>query len=393
MGRDKQRWLAVLSAWSMCLAGCVRAIDLDALPKAGSNGHASGGSTSTAGKGGASGSGGVKGSAGASGTGGRASTGGRSGTSGTGTGGRARGTGGTGTVSYPPLDMNAIGKPTQITVNVTPALSLAESPVWDPCQHRLLFPDVQASVIYALKDGKVSTVATNTNNANGMAYDIDGTLVLAQMGPNPGHLARLDKSGKITVIDPPGSPALHTPDDVVVRSDGTIYFTDAEFPPVGGINFSPLPIYSLAPGGKMFVNQAMSVAPNGIELSPDEKTLYLDVTFSGTVMKFDVAADGALSNGMQLATGVTGADSLCLDAAGNLYVGVSTGLQIVKPDGTKLGIIPIQSSSGVTNCTFGDDDGKTLYITAWTTMWKVTGMPIPGLDWVVDQQRVDCSAQ
>jgi len=318
------------------------------------------------------------------------------GAAGSGSGGSAAGSGGmpgtggmTGPVSYPMLDGAMIGSPTQVML--TTAVTLAEGPTWDPCGHQVLFVDVNASTIYALSNTGAQTVfMSNTSNANGIAFDpTDGSLVLAQMGGAPGHVARRDKSGMVHQIDPAGS-MLHTPDDVVVRSDGTIYFTDGDFPPIGTINFSALPVYQIPPGTMMLVNGGTLMGPNGIELSPDEKTLYVDAYFGGQVIKFDVAADGKLTKGAAVASGLTNPDSLCLDAAGNLYVGVSTGLQVLRPDGSMVKLIPITSSQGVTNCTFGGDDGKTLYITAWTTVWKVTGMPIPGLDFVNNTARIKC---
>jgi gluconolactonase len=293
--------------------------------------------------------------------------------------------------TYPMLDATQIGKPVDLKLSVMPALSLSEGPIWDVCAHKLLFVDVNASKIYSVgSDDQVSVFAMNTSNANGIAFDIDGSLILAQMGGKPGHIARLDKSGKITVLEPPGGPTLHTPDDVIVRSDGTIYFTDGNFPPIGTVDFGQLPIYALAPHGSNLVNGGSVVGPNGIELSPDEKTLYVDAYGEGRVVKFSVAADGTLTKGSALASGLTNPDSLCLDAAGNLYVGVSTGLQVLRPDGSKVALIPIASSQGTTNCTLGGEDGRTLYITAWTKVYKVEGMPIPGLDWVANRKRLGC---
>jgi gluconolactonase len=267
----------------------------------------------------------------------------------------------------------------------------------------LLFSDVQGGggrgVIHALgADGRVTDFMTNTGNTNGFAFDVDGySMILTQMA-KPGHVARRDKSGMVQVLDSPGA-MLHTPDDVVVRSDGTIYFTDGDFCPIGNLlGYSTrLPVYMIRPGTSTFVNVGTVSGPNGVELSPDEQTLYVNGFGEGSVWSFRVAADGTLTKSpTPFASGLTNPDSLCLDAAGNLYVAVSTGLQIFRPDGSKVKLIPIVSTgscvvAGTTNCTFGGDDGKTLYITNWTTLFKVEGMPIPGLDWVVSSKRQKCN--
>jgi gluconolactonase len=183
---------------------------------------------------------------------------------------------------------------------------------------------------------------------------------------------------------------LHTPDDVIVRSDGFVYFTDGDFPPVGTVDLAPLPVYGIMPGGSKLINGGSVGGPNGIELSPDEKILYVDAYFEGSVYKFSMMPDGTFMKGPPLITGLTNPDSMCLDAAGNLYVGVSTGLQIIRPDGSRVGLIPVTSAQGVTNCDFGGDDGKTLYITAWKTIWQLPNVPVPGLEWVENRQRLGC---
>jgi gluconolactonase len=341
----------------------------------------SGGAGATTAAGGTMGAGGGGGAAGQSTGGGGAA----------GSDGGAPGAGGTMPVTYPTLDASTqFGTPAQIPS--TQAFTLAEGPVWDPCGKRVLFTDVNASTIYELKsDGSIGAFATGTSNANGIAFDIDGSLILAQMGGNPGHIARRDKTtGVITAIEPPGGPRLHTPDDVIVRSDGTIYFSDGDFPPIGTFNLGQLPVYALKPGASMLTNGGTVAGPNGVELSPDETTLYVDAYFEGSVYKFAVAADGGLTKGTTIATGLSSPDSLCLDAAGNLYVGVTQGIQVIRSDGTKLKLIPVTGVQATTNCTFGGDDGKTLYITAWTKIFKVDAMPIPGLDWVVNRKRLGC---
>jgi gluconolactonase len=285
------------------------------------------------------------------------------------------------------LTASQLGHPTRITTPV--ALSLAEGLLWDPCAHQLLFVDVTASKIYTLtSDDQIALFASNTGNANGMAFAPDGALILVQMA-RPGHVSRRDKDGTITPLEPAGS-RLHTPDDVIVRSDGVIYFTDGDFPPVGGFDTAPLPVYALLPGASQLLNGGSVPGPNGIELSPDEKTLYVDAYYQGAVVKYSVMPDGSINEGAPLATGLRNPDSLCLDAAGNLYVAVSTGLQVLRPDGSSVGLISVPVTTGVTNCTFGGQDGTTLYITAWTTIWKIPMMPIPGLEWSVNTRRLRC---
>jgi gluconolactonase len=341
----------------------------------GSSGASAGGSNAggaqSTGMGGLGGSGGLA-------SGGSGGAGGSSGASG------SSGAGGAMT-SYPMLNASDLGSPTRIP-STTP-FTLAEGPLWDPCEHRLLFVDVVASKIYSLANGQISVFLSNTNNTNGIAFAPDGSLIMAQM--KPGHVAKRDKSGNITMLDPPGA-LLHTPDDVIVRSDGIVYFTDGDFPPVGNVDLAPLPVYAILPGASQLSNGGTVAGPNGIELSPDEKTLYVDAYFQGAVVKFSVNSNGTITKGASLTTGLTNPDSLCIDAAGNLYVGVSTGLQVLRPDGTRVALIPIQSTQGVTNCTFGGDDGKTLYITAWTSIWQVPNMPIPGLEWMENRQRLGC---
>jgi gluconolactonase len=277
-----------------------------------------------------------------------------------------------------------------VPVLVASGFTLAEGPLWDPCGKRLLFTDVTASVVHTLAaDGEVGVLIEDTKNANGLAYDIDGALILAQMGGAPGHIARRMQDGSLVQLDPEDS-ALHTPDDVIVRSDGTIYFSDGDFPPIGALNFGALPVYALGPHTNGLVDVGSVAGPNGVELSPDEKTLYVDAYFEGSVVKFDLAADGTTSNKTVFAAGLSTPDSLCLDADGNLYVGVRSGLAVFRPDGTAVGVIAVPVTQGVTNCAFGGDDGKTLYITAWDTLWKLDAMPIPGLDFQVNRERVKC---
>lgn len=291
------------------------------------------------------------------------------------------------------VDWTALGKPELISAGFT----LTESPLWDHCHDRLLFTDVAAQTIHTLDlavdpdadaGAAIGALVTDTAYANGLAFDPKGALLLAEMGgKSGGDIARLNADGTRTVIvdrDASDKP-LGTTDDLVVRSDGTIYFTDPVFPYASFTAFSAAvrPIYRLPTGGSAaeLVQEATVSTPNGIELSPDEKTLYVAAYLSGDVLRFAVAKDGSLTAKDPLVTDLTTPDSMCVDATGNLYVGVSTGLQVISPAGEKLALIPVTSARGVTNCTFGGENGRTLYITAWTSLFRVDDMPVVGLDW------------
>jgi gluconolactonase len=92
-----------------------------------------------------------------------------------------------------------------------------------------------------------------------------------------------------------------------------------------------------------------------------------------------------------LVTAVSSPDSLCVDVQGNVYIGTSQGLLVVRPDGTKLGTIPLKSfgtTKAVTSCDFGNADGKTLYVSAWSTLSRIDAMPIPGNTWATNEQIV-----
>jgi gluconolactonase len=128
-----------------------------------------------------------------------------------------------------------------------------------------------------------------------------------------------------------------------------------------------------------------------VNLSPDQKTLYVAYTLAGVVAKFDVAADGSLSNKETFATGALIADSMSVDSGGNVYVGTYDGLAVYDPTGKHLGTISVGGLI-VTNCAFGGADQRTLFITARTqatlsgpppmgggALYQIENMPVPGI--------------
>lgn len=294
---------------------------------------------------------------------------------------------------YPRIEAAQIPSPPVLVKN---GFKLAESPIWDTCNDHLYFTDVDRNVINQMSpSGVISQLMGTANFANGMALHHDGSLILAQMGGGKGgRIARRAPDGTVTVLTDVNATGgkYRTPDDVVVRSDGTIFFSDADFThgPYSSINTGSRPVYILKPGAKSVIKGPSVRGPNGIELSPDEKVLYVSAYFNDAVYKYAVAADGSLTAAGTLAGRMNKSDSLCLDAAGNAYVGTEDGLQVVRPDGTKVKLLPIRSADGTTNCTFGGADGRTLYITSFEALWKVEKMPIPGLDYVRHQKLRTC---
>jgi gluconolactonase len=286
---------------------------------------------------------------------------------------------------FAPLEAEQFGAPSLIA----DTFSLAEGPVWDHCTAQLLFTDVNASTIHTLAaDGSVGVYFQPTRFANGLAFDGAGRLLMAEMGGGSGgRISRLDRALNLEVLveRDPACNRLNTSDDLALRSDGTLYFSDPVSPHGSyfGFSFTSKPVYRFKPGvgPERLVREAQASLPNGVRLSPDEKYLYVVGYSEGRVLRFDVAADGSLSGSTPFLGGLTNPDSMCVDAAGNLYVGTSQGLRIFRADASPVTLIPISSRSGTTNCAFGGAEGRTLYITAWTSLWRVDDVPIPGNDW------------
>lgn len=301
---------------------------------------------------------------------------------------------------YPPLDFADIGQP----VSISEQFYRSEGPVWDSARGVLLFTDIVAAAggtIYRLTPpSSIEVELEPDGNANGLALDPDGKLIAA--GHAAGNVWR--RSGDtMQTLAPCASPPtatcfegqpMNAPNDVVARSDGTIYFTDPNF--AGELEGFPLEtrplagaegVYRLAKDGSLSREDVGTSGPNGIGLSPDEKTLYVTYTADFMVAKFDVAADGALTNKQTFATGTPVADGMCVDAGGNVYVGTLTGLAVFSPAGEALGTVKFPRPA-VTNCAFGGSDQKTLFVTVYANiqaakddagLFAIETMPVPGI--------------
>jgi len=311
-------------------------------------------------------------------------------------------------VTYPPLKFSDIGEP----VSISSDFYFTEGPVWDPKKNVLYFTDINAQqggttggAIYRLTPpNTIDALLQPAGNADGLGLDPRGNIIAA--GFESRSAWRLSASNAMETLAPCAQGGgtcysgqeINTPDDIAARSDGVIYFTDPTFGSGGqGFPAQTLPlsnaqgVYRLTTDGVLHLEDQSTSGPNGVNLSPDEKTLYVSYTLSAEVAKFAVAADGSLSNKTTFATGATVADSMCVDAGGNVYVGTVRGLAVYDPTGTLLGTISVGGLI-TTNCAFGGADQRTLFITSRTqatllgmppmgggALYQIAKVPVPGI--------------
>jgi gluconolactonase len=273
-----------------------------------------------------------------------------------------------------------------------------EGPVWIP-EGYLLFSDPNANRIYKwAPDGMLSVFREASGytgadiaeygqpGSNGLTLDAQGRLTINEHGNR--RVTRLERDGTLTVLASSyQSKRLNSPNDLVYRSDGTLYFTD---PPFGLPKFSDDPrkelafsgIYKASDGKVQLVSRDLT-GPNGIAFSPDEKSLYVGDWDEKRkiVMRYPVNADGSLGAGavfidMTSATGEDAIDGIKVDKRGNVYVSGPGGLWILSPDGTHLGTIV--GPEHPHNFAWGDADGRTLYLCARTGLYRIR-LSIPGV--------------
>jgi sugar lactone lactonase YvrE len=255
----------------------------------------------------------------------------------------------------------------------------AEGPLWNK-DGSLLFSDVTGNrmVRWNESSGTAETYRAPSGYANGNAYDRHGNLYTAQ---HDRRVTRTTRSGQVeTVADRFEGKRLNSPNDLVGRSDGSIYFTD---PPFGLMGYGPEKgesetgfngVYRIAPDGTLSVLSKDLAFPNGIAFSPDEKKLYVDDTKDGTIRVFDVLKDGSIKNGKLFANlRIPGtdafADGLKVDAYGNVYAANLDGVWIFSPSGQLLGKIAVPEV--VSNLAWGGRDHQTLFITADTGVYEI----------------------
>ncbi|HIF43164.1 MAG TPA: SMP-30/gluconolactonase/LRE family protein [Dehalococcoidia bacterium] len=267
----------------------------------------------------------------------------------------------------------------------------AEGPLWWQEGGYLLFSDIHNNRrMKHVPGGDTTVFVEGTNRANGLTRDLQGRLVSAEHDSR--RVARLEADGSVTVIaNSFQGRRLNRPNDVVVKSDGAIYFTDPWTSPHPAeqwdLSFSG--VYRVSPDlGTMTLLVGDFVVPNGLMFSPDESILYVNDSRRGHIRSFEVQPNGTLARQSdKVIIDVTGEESgvpdgMKVDVEGNIYTGGSGGLYIFDPSGKKLGIIR-HGATATTNLAFGGDDWKTLYFTSRNHLGSVkvniAGNPVPAV--------------
>lgn len=272
-----------------------------------------------------------------------------------------------------------------------------EGPIWHPTERALIFSDIMGNSIYRWEvdgddDDCFTQLRRNSYLANGNAFDHQGRVITCEHGTSRltrSNFAQCDpmtNEGLEVLATHYGDKQLNSPNDVIVKSDGAIYFTD---PGSGRSMVHGMPrdmeldfrgVYRLDPvtGDLRVVAQEIDW-PNGLCFSLDESQLFVANSREYNIYRFDVLADGSLTNGVIWAEtegdGPGVPDGMKIDEQGNLYCCAQGGIHIFDPDGDCLGII--QMPEQCANLVFGDDDLCGLYITATTSVYRLR-VEIPG---------------
>jgi gluconolactonase len=255
-----------------------------------------------------------------------------------------------------------------------------EGPVWHPYEKHLTFSDMPGDHMRRwTAAGGMTTFRKPSNKANGNTYDRAGRMLSCEHATS--RVTRTEPDGTITVLATHyRDKELNSPNDIVVKSDGRIYFTDPTYgrmPHYGverAVQLDFRGLYRVEEDGSGLTLLASDFGqPNGLCFSRDDKRLFVNDTERGHIRAFDVGADGLLAGGAVWAE-VTGSgngapDGMKLDRDGNLYCCGPGGLHVLSPNARSLGVI--QTPEVVANFTWGDDDFRSIFLTASTSLYRV----------------------
>lgn len=271
--------------------------------------------------------------------------------------------------------------------------TFTEGPIWHPVDHYLLFSDMPADVRRRWDQrGGVREVKRPSNKCNGMTYDKDLNLIVCEHATSSLVRERPDGSREVIASHFEGYE-LNSPNDVVVKSDGSIYFSDPWYGrmPVYGVERSRQlgfqGVYRVPPGGgepMLEVERHMFDQPNGLCFSPDEHRLYVNDTVQALIRVFDVSTYGSLLNGRVFASGIISErepgvpDGMKCDSRGNVWVTGPGGVWVYAPSGELIGKVRVPEM--VANLAWGGPDFQTLYMCATHSVYSVKTKVGPRLE-------------
>jgi gluconolactonase len=251
-----------------------------------------------------------------------------------------------------------------------------EGPVWVDSLG-ILFSDIQANKIYRWSpvDSVLTPYLNPSDSSNGLTLDLQGHLVITQMAKR--RVARRESNGTITPLASTyNGKKFNSPNDLVVKSDGSIFFTDPDFnTPVGQpkeLSFKG--VFRISPWGKVYALDSTTFdKPNGICFSPDESKLYVNESPQGKIYVWNVVNDTAITGRQVFYTIPLGgySDGMKVDPAGNLYCTGPKGVWVISPSGVCLDTVMMPNNESASNCNWGGADRKTLYITAGYSLYRI----------------------
>ena len=258
-----------------------------------------------------------------------------------------------------------------------------EGPIWHPVEHYLLFSDMPGDVRRRWDETRgVREVMRPSNKGNGMTYDADLNLIVCEHSTS--CLVRLRPGGGREVLASHfEGKELNSPNDVCVRSDGSLYFSDPWFGRMPGFGVERprelgwQGVFRVSPSGSLHlaVDRRLFDQPNGLCFSPDESKLYVNDTTRALIRVFDVAPDGSLSRGRLFAQGIRSSreagvpDGMKCDEKGNVWLTAPGGIRIYSPDGAELGTVRIPEMPA--NLHWGGEEWRTLFVCATTSVYAV----------------------
>ena len=258
-----------------------------------------------------------------------------------------------------------------------------EGPIWHPDEHYLLFSDMPADTRWRWDQNGIQPVTSMSNKGNGMTYDAALNLIVCEHA-----------TSQVVLIDPHGGREvlashfegreLNSPNDLCVRSDGSIYFTDPWYGRMAGYGVERprqlgwQGVFRIRPGRRapepeLLVDRYQFTMPNGLCFSPDETRLYVNDTEQANIRVFEVAPGGGLSNGRVFASGIRDSlrpgvpDGMKCDADGNIWVTAPGGVWVYAPTGRQIGRVAVPDVVG--NLHWGGADWRTLFLTASTSLY------------------------